>query len=58
MTATEIKVGNTMAYSGVGSSYGVIGHADAAYFRMINDQGGRRKITFNSPLTNSRFSRN
>lgn len=29
-----------MPYSGPASSYGVIGHADAAYFRMINDQGG------------------
>lgn len=37
---TEIKVGQTMPYSGPGSSYGTIGKTEAAYFRMINDQGG------------------
>lgn len=44
---TEIKVGQTMAYSGPASSYGVIGKAEAAYFDMINDNGGvnGRKIT-------------
>ena len=45
---TEIKLGNTMPYSGPASSYGVIGKVDAAYFAMINEQGGinGRKITF------------
>jgi ABC-type branched-subunit amino acid transport system substrate-binding protein len=45
---TEIKVGNIMPYSGPASAYGTIGKAQAAYFRMINDQGGinGRKITF------------
>ena len=45
---TEIKLGNTMAYSGSASSYGAIGKSDAAYFAMINDQGGvnGRKINF------------
>jgi branched-chain amino acid transport system substrate-binding protein len=45
---TEIKIGNTMPYSGNASAYGVIGKADAAYFQMINDQGGinGRKINF------------
>src|ERR1700730_16359787 len=45
---TEIKLGNTMPYSGPASSYGVIGRVDAAYFAMINEQGGinGRKITF------------
>ena len=44
----EIKIGNTMPYSGPASSYGPIGKSDAAYFAMINDQGGinRRKINF------------
>src|SRR4051812_11675179 len=37
---TEIKVGQTMPYSGPGSSYGTIGKAEVAYFKMINDQGG------------------
>src|SRR6516164_4137889 len=45
---TEIKIGNTMAYSGPASSYGTIGKSDAAYFAMINDQGGinGRKVNF------------
>lgn len=38
ITATEIKVGNTMPYSGPASGYAVIGRTEAAYFRMINDQ--------------------
>ncbi len=44
----EIKVGNTNPYSGPASAYGQIGKAIAAYFRMINDQGGvnGRKINF------------
>ena len=37
---TEIKIGNTMPYSGNASAYGANGRAEAAYFRMINDQGG------------------
>ena len=37
---TEIKIGNIMPYSGPASSYGVIGKAEAAYFDMINAQGG------------------
>ncbi len=45
---TEIKIGNTVPYSGPASSYGIIGKAEAAYFAMINDQGGinGRKINF------------
>ncbi|MFQ5804326.1 MAG: ABC transporter substrate-binding protein, partial [Candidatus Methylomirabilales bacterium] len=45
---TEIKIGNTNPYSGPASSYGTIGKAIAAYFDMINDQGGinGRKIKF------------
>ena len=37
---TEIKIGNTVAYSGPVSSAGVIGQTEVAYFKMINDQGG------------------
>jgi branched-chain amino acid transport system substrate-binding protein len=40
VTATSIKIGNTMPYSGPASSYGVIGHTEAAFFKMVNDQGG------------------
>jgi ABC-type branched-subunit amino acid transport system substrate-binding protein len=45
---TEIKIGNTMPYSGQASPYGTIGKSEAAYFAMINEQGGinGRKITF------------
>ena len=48
VTATEIKIGNTMPYSGPASSYSNIGRADAAFFKMVNDQGGvgGRKINF------------
>jgi branched-chain amino acid transport system substrate-binding protein len=40
ITDTEIKIGQTMPYSGPLSAYGVMGKADVAYFRMINDMGG------------------
>jgi branched-chain amino acid transport system substrate-binding protein len=48
VTDTEIKIGQTMPYSGPASGYGLIGRAETAYFKMINDQGGinGRKITF------------
>ena len=48
VTDTEIKIGNTNAYSGPASAYGTISKAEAAYFKMINDQGGvnGRKITY------------
>src|SRR5271169_2820505 len=40
ITDTEIKIGQTMPYSGPASAYGVIGRTEGAYFKMINDQGG------------------
>src|ERR1700756_5107774 len=40
VTATEIKIGQTMPYSGPASAYGTIGKAEIAYFNMINEQGG------------------
>ena len=40
VTDMEIKIGQTMPYSGPLSSYGVIGRTEAAYFQMINEQGG------------------
>ena len=48
VTDTEIKIGNTMPYSGPASAYGTIGKGEAAYFKMVNDNGGvnGRKINF------------
>src|SRR5580700_5540911 len=48
VTDSEIKIGNTCFYTGPASSYGTIGKAMAAYYRMVNDQGGvnGRTITF------------
>jgi branched-chain amino acid transport system substrate-binding protein len=46
---TEIKIGQTMPYSGNASAYGVAGRLHAAFFRMVNEtQGGvnGRKINF------------
>ena len=45
---TEIKIGQTMPYSGPASAYGTIGKVQAGYFKMLNDQGGinKRKINF------------
>ena len=40
VTDTEIKLGQTMPYSGPASAYGTIGKVETAYFKMINDQGG------------------
>ncbi|WP_338832532.1 ABC transporter substrate-binding protein [Bradyrhizobium sp. 27S5] len=37
---TEIKVGQTVPFSGPASAYATIGKAQAAYIKMINDQGG------------------
>src|ERR1700709_65147 len=39
-TDTEIKVGQTVPFSGPASAYATIGKTQAAYFKMINDQGG------------------
>ena len=40
VTDTEIKIGQTMPYSGPVSVLGSIGRTQAAYFRKINDEGG------------------
>jgi branched-chain amino acid transport system substrate-binding protein len=47
-SATEIKVGQTIAYSGPASAYGQLGKAEDAYFKWLNAKGGinGRKITF------------
>src|ERR1700732_3695054 len=37
---TEIKIGQTVPFSGPASAYASIGKTQAAYFKMINEQGG------------------
>ena len=63
---TEIKIGNTNPYSGPASSYGTIGKAIAAYWDMVNANGGinGRMINFISlddgyspPKTKEQFRR-
>lgn len=48
VTDSEIKIGQTIAYSGPASAYGQLGRAEAAYFKMLNERGGinGRKINF------------
>jgi branched-chain amino acid transport system substrate-binding protein len=48
VTDSEIKIGQTSAYSGPASAYGaLLSKTQVAYIRMINEHGGvnRRKIT-------------
>lgn len=40
VTDTEIRIGQTMPYSGPLSAFGTIGRAEVAYFEMINSKGG------------------
>jgi branched-chain amino acid transport system substrate-binding protein len=49
LSDTEIKIGQTIAYSGPASTYGTLGNVEAAYFKWLNDAKGGingRKITF------------
>ena len=48
VTATEIKIGQSIPYSGPASAYAMLGKGEGAYFKMINDKGGinGRKINF------------
>ena len=45
---SEIRIGNTVPYTGPASAYGVIGKVMAAYFDKVNAEGGikGRKINF------------
>ncbi len=55
VTDTEIRIGNLMPYTGNLEAFGAIGKAEAAYFNMINAQGGinRRKVRFITHDNNS-----
>jgi ABC-type branched-subunit amino acid transport system substrate-binding protein len=45
---SEIKVGQTMPYSGPASAYGKIARVAASYFKRVNDEGAGngRQTTF------------
>src|SRR6266404_1423526 len=45
---TEIRIGNIMPYTGPLAAFATIGKAEAAYFDMVNDNGGinGRKVKF------------
>jgi ABC-type branched-subunit amino acid transport system substrate-binding protein len=40
VTATEIRIGQTMPYSGPVSAFGALGKGELGYFRMVNERGG------------------
>jgi ABC-type branched-subunit amino acid transport system substrate-binding protein len=40
VSATEIKIGQTMPYSGPVSAFGALGKGEVAYFKMLNERGG------------------
>jgi branched-chain amino acid transport system substrate-binding protein len=40
VTSTEIKIGQTMPYSGPVSAFGALGKGEVGYFKMLNEQGG------------------
>ena len=40
VTDTEIKLGQSIPYSGPASAFGVYGRAMVAYFKMVNCRGG------------------
>jgi ABC-type branched-subunit amino acid transport system substrate-binding protein len=48
VTDTEIKIGQSMPYSGPASAFGQNGLTETAYFKMVNERGGvnGRKINF------------
>ncbi|HWX61999.1 MAG TPA: ABC transporter substrate-binding protein [Bradyrhizobium sp.] len=40
VSATEIRIGQTMPYSGPVSAFGALGKGEVGYFRMLNEKGG------------------
>jgi branched-chain amino acid transport system substrate-binding protein len=40
ITATEIRIGQTMPYSGPVSAFGALGKGEVGYFKMLNERGG------------------
>src|SRR5476649_1793221 len=40
VTATEIRIDQTMPYSGPVSAFGALGKGEVGYFKMVNERGG------------------
>ena len=40
VTASEIRIGQTMPYSGPVSAFSILGKGESAYFKMVNEKGG------------------
>jgi branched-chain amino acid transport system substrate-binding protein len=40
ISASEIRIGQTMPYSGPVSAFGALGKGEVGYFKMLNDHGG------------------
>jgi branched-chain amino acid transport system substrate-binding protein len=40
VSASEIKIGQTMPYSGPVSAFGALGKGEVGYFKMLNERGG------------------
>jgi ABC-type branched-subunit amino acid transport system substrate-binding protein len=40
VTPNEIRIGNTIPYSGPASAYGTMGHLESAFFKMVTETGG------------------
>ncbi|WP_375412316.1 ABC transporter substrate-binding protein [uncultured Bradyrhizobium sp.] len=40
VTSTDIKIGQTMPYSGPVSAFGALGKGEVGYFKMVNERGG------------------
>ena len=45
VTDSEIKIGQTMPYTGPAAAFSAPGLAETAYLKMINDQGGVARST-------------
>src|SRR5262245_18508052 len=40
VTSSEIRIGQTMPYSGPVSAFGALGKGEVGYFKMVNERGG------------------
>jgi ABC-type branched-subunit amino acid transport system substrate-binding protein len=60
VTDSEIRIGQTMPYSGALSAYSALGKAEIAYFNLVNERGGinGRKIKLISLERRIRASQN